>query len=225
VTSPRRFPWRKPPENVQWADLVRECGEKLTDPVLWEKFTLRFEKPLLSFLTRAVHQTARNVPTNPDEDIHELVHDMAQEVYVRLVENKGRLLRSFRGETEFAVLSFLASISINVSRDRIRRLRAQRRIQEVVPIEETEDVDLQPASPGTMDLGAMLKWSDVERLIQAESDPTTAARNVLICKLHYVEGLTVEEIAQYPGFKLNASGIETILRRMKARLQRRANEI
>ncbi|HEX4999588.1 MAG TPA: sigma-70 family RNA polymerase sigma factor [Terriglobia bacterium] len=217
MTSPTGASGREASDELNWPDLARECGARLTDPVLWARFQRRFEKPILTFLLRAVRRT------HPKGDIQSLVNDLTQDVYVRLVADGGRLLRSFRGETEYSVLAFLASVSMHVHGDYIRRSKAQRREGDPMPIEDAQVLDLIPRH--TIDVGAMLKWSDVERLIQSESDSRTATRNVLICKLHFIEGLTAEEIAQYPTFELTANGVEAVLRRMKARLERRADEL
>jgi DNA-directed RNA polymerase specialized sigma24 family protein len=52
-----------------------------------------------------------------------------------------------------------------------------------------------------------------------DSDRKNAARNILILKLHLIEGFSAEEIAEYPGFNLTASGIRMVVLRLKARLQ------
>jgi RNA polymerase sigma factor (sigma-70 family) len=159
------------------------------------------------------------------EDARALVHDLAQEVYIRLCENNGHLLRSFRGQTTFSVLAFLARVSMNVSGDRYRRDRAQRRSAEVISIEDARERDSGSSRIPRFDPEATIRWSDVERLIHADPDSNNQARNVLILKLHYLDHLSAEEIAQYPGFKLSASGVETVIRRTREYLQRRAHEL
>ena len=78
-----------------------------------------------------------------------------------------------------------------------------------------------PGEATELDLSAILGWIDVERLVDADMDRKHATRNVLIFKLHYIDGFTPEEIAQFPGFELTASGIEVALTRLKARLRKR----
>ena len=68
---------------------------------------------------------------------------------------------------------------------------------------------------------AILSWIDVQRLIESEPDRKNATRNVLIFKLHHIEGLTMREISQYPGFDLTESAIEKILRNLRAQLRKR----
>jgi len=52
----------------------------------------------------------------------DVVPDLAQDVYMRLVQHDGRILRGFRGTTEFSVMAFLAKISKTVVLDHQRRL-------------------------------------------------------------------------------------------------------
>src|SRR5215469_9392764 len=92
----RRFRWQKASETSA-ADLLRECGEKLTDRTLWTQFQERFQGLIFLYLMRALRlQRIR-------EDAADIVPDLAQEVYLRLVQYDGRILRGFRGTTEFSV--------------------------------------------------------------------------------------------------------------------------
>src|SRR5438094_9823232 len=110
-------------------DLIRECGEKLTDRGLWCKFQARFHGLIFLYLMRALR--LRRI----QDDAADIVPDLAQEVYVRLVQRDGQNLRSFRGTTEFSVMAFLARISSSVVQDYQRQLMTEKRRANVVPIE------------------------------------------------------------------------------------------
>src|SRR5437773_7493378 len=124
----RRFPWRQPGEPSA-ADLLRECGLKLTNRTLWTKFQERFQGLIFLYLLRALRY--RSI----QEDAADIVPDLAQEVYLRLVQHDGRILRSFKGTTEFSVLAFLGQISSSVVTDYERQLASEKRRALVVPIE------------------------------------------------------------------------------------------
>ena len=105
-------------------DLLPECGQKLTDRALWAKFQDRFQGLIFLYLLRALR--FRSI----QEDVTEIVPDLAQDVYMKLVQHDGRVLRSFRGETEFSAMAFLAKISASVVQDYHRhRGREKRRGQ------------------------------------------------------------------------------------------------
>jgi len=54
------------------------------------------------------------------DGIREVILALAQEVYVRLVQNDGRILQPFRGKSEFAAKAFLARIAASVVVDHFR---------------------------------------------------------------------------------------------------------
>src|SRR5438477_9305503 len=128
VDNVRRFRWKKAGETSA-ADLVRECGEKLTDRALWTQFQERFQGLIFKYLMRALRLN------RIQDDAADLVPDLAQEVYLRLVQYDGRILRSFRGTTEFSVMAFLSRISLSVVQDHQRAANSEKRRGQVVPIE------------------------------------------------------------------------------------------
>src|SRR3989442_13078999 len=105
-----RFRWQKSGETPA-ADLLRECGEKLTDRILWTKFQERFQGLIFLYLMRALR--LRRI----QDDVSGIVPDLAQDVYMRLVQNEGWILRSFRGTTDVSVMAFLARLSSSVVQD------------------------------------------------------------------------------------------------------------
>ena len=74
----RRFRWKKTGETAA-ADLVRECGEKLTDRALWTQFQERFQGLIFIYLMRSLRFERIH------DDAADIVPDLAQEVYLRLV--------------------------------------------------------------------------------------------------------------------------------------------
>ena len=69
-------------------------------------------------------------------------------------------------------------------------------------------------------IGALLSWIDVERVLNNDEDRKNATRNLLIFKLHYMDGFTASELSAFPGFSLTVSGIEAVLNRMRKKLRR-----
>src|SRR5262245_1950799 len=100
MTQTGRFGWRGAHHVRSSADLLRDCGRKLTDRGLWDRFHERFQKQIFTYVLRAVRQR-RHVR----EDISDLVADLAQDVYMRMLKHDGRLLRSFKGNTDFSVFA------------------------------------------------------------------------------------------------------------------------
>jgi DNA-directed RNA polymerase specialized sigma24 family protein len=214
----RRFRWHKAGETSA-ADLLRECGERLTDRALWAKFQERFQGLIFLYLMRALR--LRRI----QDDAADVVPDLAQEVYVRLVQHDGRVLRSFRGSTEFSVMAFLARISASVVQDHHRHGSSEKRRAQVLPMESAKAAEsggmLSPDTPefDSNNIASILSWIDVERIVEGDPDRKNARRNALIFKLHYIDGFESGEIAQFPGFDLTKAGVETILMRLRKRIQ------
>jgi DNA-directed RNA polymerase specialized sigma24 family protein len=214
----RRFRWQKAGEDSA-ADLLRECGQKLTDRALWTRFQDRFQGLIFLYLLRALNLRGIH------EDTTDVVPDLAQEVYLRLVQHDGRILRTFRGATEFSVMAFLARISSSVVLDHLRAATSEKRRAQVVPLDSARMAEVnEPSSRASTELNstplsAILSWIDIERIVEGDPDRKNARRNALIFKLHYIDGFDSAEIARFPGFDLTQSGVETVLARLRKRIQ------
>jgi len=213
-----RFRWQKAGDTPA-ADLLRECGERLTDRVLWTRFQERFQGLIFLYLMRALR--FRRI----QDDMSDIVPDLAQEVYLRLVQHAGRILRSFRGTTEFSVMAFLARVSSSVVQDYQRQITSEKRRAQVIPIESARGGEVVARSVESPEfdsnaLSSILSWIDIERIVEGDPDRKNARRNALIFKLHYIDGFEAAEIARFPGFELTKSGVETILARLRKRIQK-----
>jgi len=216
MTDPQRFA-EGAPADISSADLLRECGLKLTHPGLWRLFQERFHRTLVTYVMRVMWNRFRV------ESLEDDACDLVQDVYLRLLMDNGRLLRSFQGITDFAVRAFLARVTLSVVTDHYRAEQTlKRRPAEIVSIQEArkQGRDLQ-GEAADLDITSILSWIDVEKLMESESDHRNAARNVLIFKLHYVDQFTVREIAQFPAFKLKEGAIDLILQNLRSLLRKR----
>jgi len=215
MTEPVTSRWYKTSNGITAAELLRACGERLTDRELWQKFHARFQKAIFLYVLRILRQRGFQ------KALTDTAADLAQDVYMRLIQNDGRLLLSFKGNTDRSVMAFLARVAMNVVLHHHQyEVADKRQAGVVVSIEEARQFEGARGDVSELDVVALLSWIDVERLVAADPDPEKGARNVLLLKLHFMEGLTSEEIAEYPGFQLTPSGVNTVLQRLKARLQR-----
>jgi RNA polymerase sigma factor (sigma-70 family) len=216
MTESLRFRRSGSEDSLSSADLLRECGQRFTDPDLWKEFQRRFHKTILTTVTRVMLNRFRT-------DCLEEAYDVAQDVYIRLLADKGKLMRTFVGDSDLAVKAFLARITVNIVGDHYRiQLAGKRRPAEIISIEHARQQGKELAGEGVeLDIAAILSWIDVERLVESETDRRNAARNVLIFKLHYVDGFSVSEIAEFPAFGLSESAIHLVLQNMRANLKKR----
>ncbi len=123
-------------------------------------------------------------------------------------------------------MAFLARISSGVAHDYQREVTADKRGHgRVIPIdiaragEKSGKAMRESSEFGVNALGAILSWIDVERIVEGDPDRKYAQRNALIFKLHYIDGFEAGEIARFPVFELTKSGVDTILARLRKRIQ------
>lgn len=208
-----RFRWKGSSE-VSSAELVRRCGEKLGDRPLWELFQKRFQKLIFLYLMRALKFHSKR------DDVTELIPELAQDVYLRLVQNKGSMLRGFRGETDLSVAAFLGRVCASVAIDHLRHMESRKRFGNVVSIEEAREAyEISPREYSEPNVEAILKWIDVEKLAANDPDQKNAQRNAIIFKLHFIDGLTTEEISAFPGFDLTERGVGSVITRLRKRMK------
>ena len=216
MTDTLRFRRTETGETLSSADLLRECGQRMTDPVLWKQFQDRFHKTIMTFIMRVMWNRFRN-------DCLEEACDLVQDVYLRLLDDNGRVLRSFKGDADYSVKAFLARVAVNVVSDHHRSIEAgKRRPADIISIEEARSQNRElPGEGAELDLDSVLSLIDVERLVESTSDRRNATRNVLIFKLYYLDHLTAAEIAAVPTFGLKASAVHAVLENMRAHLKKR----
>jgi len=214
-----RFQRRESADDPPAADLLRECGQKLTNRAIWTKFQSRFQGLIFLYLMRALHYE------RIQEDVSGIVPDLAQEVYIHLVRRDGHALRSFRGTTEFSVMAFLARLCANVVSDHFQSQARLKRKGQVISIEDARTKEMKgdavsrPAELDISSLSSILTWIDIERVVEGDSDQKNARRNALIFKLHHIDGFSAAEIARFAGFELTRGGVETVLTRLRKRIQ------
>jgi RNA polymerase sigma factor (sigma-70 family) len=214
----RKFRWKKSVETSA-PDLLRECGKKLTDRELWRQFQERFQGLIFIYVMRSLR--LRSI----QEDATGIVPDLAQEVYLRLVQHESQALRSFKGTTEFSVRAFLAKISASVVSDYQRTATSGKRSAQIIPIDYARSVETSgrrsadvPQSDSSQ-LGSILSRIDMDRVVGGDPDRKNAGRNALIFQLHYINGFDSAEIAGFPGFGLTQSGVQAVLARLRKRIQ------
>jgi RNA polymerase sigma factor (sigma-70 family) len=199
-------------------ELVAECARRLDDAAVWEEFYIRYRRKILTYLWRAFRMSGGQ----PHEFL-QLADDWVQEVFAKLVNNKGRIIRSFRGSTDVSVNAFLASIAVSTVADQRRSQRAGRRRSQLVRFEDVHEDDIPSGRPDAT-VSALLDLIDIEKALKDDEESKNPERDLLIFRLHFVEGLTPREMSSIPGFKLTISGLEKVLNRMKSRLTRRTQQ-
>ena len=181
-------------------ELARLCAD--ADAAGWRELTARHERRVLLVLLRAGVADAE-------------LSDLRQEVYARLLAEKGAALRTLRAEREGALGAFLAQVALRVAIDhgRSRGARARREVGE----EEAQEV----ASSGRPvdELVAVQQGRErFSRALLEVAQGPHAARDLLVLRAHFYDGLNPGEIARM-GTGLTTKGIETLIRRARMSIE------
>jgi RNA polymerase sigma factor (sigma-70 family) len=193
-------------------ELLRLCAKDLRNSELWDEFYARFRRKILLYLLRAFRTRGGR-----SEEFTRYSDDWMQEFFTKLVQNDGHAINSFRGTTEESVCAFLCTIAVSIVADQLRFQRALRRRAQVLSLDRVETASVPPADSEARFV-AIVKLIDVEKMLRADDHSKNPARDLLIFKLHFVEGLSPREIASIPALKLTTSGLEKVLGRLRNRL-------
>jgi RNA polymerase sigma factor (sigma-70 family) len=206
------------------SQLISRCGGG--DDTAWDEFVSRFNRRISLYVMREKRANGGYVGS---EQI-ELVRDLTQEVYVRLLANDRRALRAFRGNTDCAVLAYLTRIVHGVVTDQVRRERSQKRSVSLVPLDAGGGEE--PSSPA---LGELLSAGDetlpdrmlaersiderLNKLAESALSGTNVARDTMIFRLYALEGLSAREIAKLPALNMTLPSVEAVIHRTRDRLR------
>lgn len=191
------------PEAGEWGLLVQCFGE-------------RVEQGVRRVLRQAGH--ARGA-----EDLQ----DFVQEVYCRLLQGQGRALRGFRGRTQAEASSYLGRLAENVTRDALRRGRAEkRRLDGPAPELSLLAARVADRSPGPEEL---LLRGERRRFFRsccrAVLPARTARRDTWILVRVFLDGWSSSEIAAACGGRLAAASVNSLVSRTRQRLAARGLQL
>jgi RNA polymerase sigma-70 factor (ECF subfamily) len=188
-------------------DLARACSRS-TDAAEWEELVRRCT-PLASLVALRVSRLWLSGPSPAAVD------DIVQEVFLKLCEQKRRILADFEPRGEDSFLGLLSTVAASVANDYFRRLySAKRGGKVVINLLGDDEVPMSAASAypaAQMHRSALLAQLD-DKLRSAPE--IIGERDRAFFWLYYREGFTAEEIADLPGATLTAKGVESALRRI-----------
>ena len=212
----------------QWSvsSLLERCSGRPPDEEAWQEFVKRYHVTIRSNVIKTFHRKAKEESDRKPQFPEDMVEDLVQAVYMRLVEDRNRALARFEGEHENSIYQYLAMISINVVRDHFREARAQKRPKISISLDELleiggdgvlsdESVRWNPAASHRTTLGE----DEVEQALRRAVKGKNRDRDLLIFKLRYYEGLTLEEITATLGLGISAVSVGSILNRIIKKLR------
>jgi RNA polymerase sigma factor (sigma-70 family) len=193
------------------------CVSHFDDDRYWEEFVQRFNP----CLTNSVYQTYRRFSVDGPPS-SEVISDLLQEIYVRILKDKCAALMRFRGTSEFEAEVYLMHIATSVTIDHMRYQRSLKRhartesLNNALILEELRSHRGKIFSHYTDELAE----NDVIRILKTGFKGRNRKRNILIFLLHFREGLTPQEIAEIDFFEIRPSTVSHLLVEMREMIRK-----
>jgi RNA polymerase sigma factor (sigma-70 family) len=215
----------------QWsvAELLERCSGRPPDEVAWQEFVRRYHPTIRTNVIKTFHRKAKEESDRKPQFPDDMVEDLVQAVYMRLVEDRNRALERFQGQHENSIYQYLAMISINVVRDHFRETRAQKRPKISVSLDEllesggdgalSDEAHNARWNPGSAPTASSLSEEEIDMALRRAVKGKNRSRDLLIFKLRYYEGLTLDEITESMGLKISAVSVGSILNRIIKKLR------
>lgn len=222
---------RQVAEGLTVSELLERCLQRPPDEAAWNEFVRRYDSVIRTRVGKTYRlrasQEADRRPQFPDD----LIDDLVQAVYMRLIEEGNRALKQFEGSRENSIYYYLGMISINVVRDHFREAKAYKRPKVSFSLDELLEVageggvlkDAVSSTAGCVATGTSkgITMEDIEGALKKAVSHKHQHRDTLIFKLRYYDGLTLEEIRKALGLEISAIGIGSILNRINTKLKER----
>jgi RNA polymerase sigma factor (sigma-70 family) len=208
-------------------ELLTQCMRRPPDEGAWREFVQRYHGAIRASVAKTFHIRASQESDRRAQFPEDLIEDLVQAVYLRLVEEGNRALDRFQGGHENSIFQYLGIIAVNVVRDYFREARAQKRPKLSFSLDEL----LENTGEGGMLRNAVtginggtadsVTLEDLEGALKRSVSRRHSDRDALIFKLRYYEGLTLEEIKKALALSISPIGIGSILNRINGKLRLR----
>ncbi|HYM01138.1 MAG TPA: sigma-70 family RNA polymerase sigma factor [Blastocatellia bacterium] len=210
-------------------ELVRRCCIRPHDEMAWDEFVCRFQATIRTTVSRTFKRIAKQDNDRREQFHDDLIDDLVQMVYCRLVENSSLALERFENAHLNSIYRYLMMIAVNVVRDYFREAKALKRPRLSISLDDMVSIDA-PAfgisacsglttTPSIARPHATATMEDVNSALSRAVSRRNRERDILIFKLHYVEGMTLDEIASVLGKDISKVGINSILTRVTKRVR------
>ncbi len=108
-------------------ELLLQCLQRPPDEDAWREFVYRYHAAIRASVAKTFHLRVSQETDRRAQFPEDLIEDLVQAVYVRLVEERNRALERFEGEHENSIFQYLGILAVNVVADHLRSAKAQKR--------------------------------------------------------------------------------------------------
>jgi RNA polymerase sigma factor (sigma-70 family) len=192
--------------------LFKRCAGLPVDEGAWKEFFHRYQQDIRTAIYRVIGFSSNS-------RYNHLCADVMQKLNLRLLENGRRALLSFRGKTDQEAKAFLRKVAASVAFNLVN----QEKVAHPQPPDASEDsaVDEAGIDPITKkNEEYLILLNTIEQCLREEIHGKNKYRNMLICKLAIIDGLSAKEIAEIRGLGFNNShAVEQQITRIRSKLQ------
>jgi RNA polymerase sigma-70 factor, ECF subfamily len=196
------------PNSLSNDELISACVNG--DPDAWQEFVARFHKLIASVTIRTTRRFGEFEPA--------LVDDLIQDTYLKLCQDRCRILRSFVSTHPDSFYGFLKVLTANIAHDYLRSRTSLRR-SGTIPDEslsEEQPARVLAAENSQADLERSVRLGEIDAFLRRAS---IDSRDQLIFWLYYRDGLTAKAIAGIPAIGLTPKGVESAIFRVTRALR------
>lgn len=147
----------------------------------------------------------------------ELVDDLAQEIFLKLLDQDAKALRRFTPTGPDSLFSFVKVIAANHVFDRMKSRVPRRQGGDSGREALTDNTT---SAPNSHFSEQRLLVRSIEDALIAVTQGENSSRDRAIFLLHYRHGLTAEAIAKISHFGLSTKGVESTVHRLRASIRR-----
>jgi RNA polymerase sigma-70 factor (ECF subfamily) len=149
------------------------------------------------------------------------VHEIVQEVFLKICEDDRRILREFEDRGEGSFLKLLRIITATVGTDHFRRQTAEKRggSLSTVSVELGSVANEMHDSRATRALEMPSLFAQLDGLLRLYPNKVSA-RDRRMFWLHYSQGMSAESISRIPTMGLSGKGVESALIRLTRLLRK-----
>jgi len=188
----------------------------------WRDFRKCYDPLVRLYLSRQLFSRSYAYRT---KQINDVIQDLCQEVYMKLLLDDAAALCHFRGATEKSFRCFLNTICTNTTINFLRAKHTNRSRRANLEIQsEPDEENVLVFAPSTNEteeyLDAIFLIEEAVAILRKKYKSRDMERDIAIFKLFYFEKLTSNELVELNEFGLKKSGIETLVSRMKKILQK-----
>ncbi len=209
-------------------ELIAHLAGAGPDDPAWQEFVSRCERRIRLTSYRRFRVEAEHNRASDVDWTGEMVKDLTQDVFLRLLDAERKPLAHFKGRNENSIYTYLSAIASNLVHDHFKKLRAQktppaaRSLDEPLPTSDGaqgpsvgENVaSTRPGPEHTAQADELRRR--IGAVIQRLGFPK---RDRLVFRFYFLEGRTIKELASCRAVGLSRSGVEKCVRRLRVAVQ------